>query len=65
MWHKKGGRNRERKCCILCISLPTVFCTKVKIAKGGTYLWDTTVCMVVELISKGRLCLYKNYFLCM
>ena len=39
MWHRKGGRNRERKC-----HIPrTVFCTKAKIAKGGGVLRDTTV----------------------
>ena len=37
-----GGRNRERKCRIPRIS-PPALCTKAYVAKGGTYLRDTTV----------------------
>ena len=36
LWHRKEGRNRERKCRIPHISPPpNAFCTKAKIAKGG------------------------------
>ena len=38
----EGGRNSERKCCILHISPPPALCTKAK-AKRGAYLWDTMV----------------------
>ena len=37
------GCNRERKCRIPRISPPPALCTKAKVAKGGLYLWDTTV----------------------
>ena len=40
--HRKGGRNRERKCRIPRIS-PPALCTKANVAKGGAYLRDTMV----------------------
>ena len=46
--HRKGGRNRERKCRIPRIS-PPALCTKAKVAKGGRicgtlqYLFPSTI----------------------
>ena len=47
MLYRKGGRNRERNCRIPRISPPPTFCTKAKVAKGGAYLRDTTVLLVL------------------
>ena len=39
----EGGCNRERKCRIPRISPPPAVGSKVKVARGGAYLRDTTV----------------------
>ena len=42
--YQQRGRNRERKCHILCISPPLRFVLRLRLQKRGAYLRDTTVC---------------------